>query len=335
MQGFIEWPHDSIYRPVIGLFVDGRLIRAFPTYRKKCKRLDQWICAFDSGDWEVPVGGQEYRLVCLETGLELGTHQSNLSTATNKIGVERLINTKSIQQQHWDCSGFFSFLNLSLADQVSLLYRAVLLREADDAGLNGKLRELTEEGHTILDVRDQMLGSDEFFRDTRHKVYRQLGQWIVWGGLRTALVSLRLPRPAGSLTKRPFITMKGRAKEYLACLAVGRSETEVLQSWQRDHSDAVGKVWRSASECQGQDIGQENSSRNLMTFPNLVRSLQVGEAGVQTAKGSIVSKHAHPGTVFFGPYMRLQAGLYRLQLEMNAVLLAGHDSAQFTVEVVS
>jgi hypothetical protein len=341
VAGWMSWPDDQIYRPAVGLFMDGVLRAAVPTFRSRqvisggltLQREDLrkssapsgsrpgWVCAFDiAGD----LIGSEVRqrdirdisVVCLETGQVLYPALSplDLDDSSGVLAIDDLITRTLYFQEPPDVSGFSNFLSLSTRDQLAVLYLTVLGREVDREALETFDAQLIDGATTILDIRDQMLTSSEF-ANRKISIYERIGLWTVWGGLCEVVPSV-LPMPA-SLTSDPRDTATAERREgvsewdvgFLAALALGPGSRQpsVRDLWVFDHTPVGASLQRPQSKVARAPV----VSRVGIRFPDLLSSMEIGPAGARGANG-VHAVRGREGVVVYGAYLTLPAGQYSL-----------------------
>lgn len=354
LRGTVPWPHDPFFRPSIGVFVGHELRAVVPTVRRPAGRAGDpaaWPCMFELplsrlGKDVEPAG---LRAICLETGMALriqGIGSTQPGAAQECMSVDELISLAEARRQPWDCTGFRSFLDLSLTDQIDLTYRDVLGRGPDPEAWKTSRRSLGQGELTILDVRDQMLASDEFIASRSGAVVNRLGHWLVWGGLRDIVETL-VPGPLAATGEsmaadaEPGSRFVGGLEalspaglgSYLARLACGNgAPAETIARWQRDHAQEVSQVVRQVTERTAARAGLAREAPGRMTFSGLLGTLRTGTAG-RRADGRIHARPGIEGHVAFGPYVRLRAGAYRLALQFHAEQPRGDAAAVMWLEV--
>ena len=176
------------------------------------------------------------------------------------------------QQPAWDCTGFARFLDLSVPDQIDLLYRDILGRGADPPGAASCLHEIASGQLTILDIRDRLALSDELQQGRQASVARQLGQWCVWGGIQD-IVPIIMPsplppvavpgsaapdaRPGGAdretdlVSSIELVARCQKLGDYLARVALGAAPSRSrVRQWQHDHSTPIAALEALVAERQ-------------------------------------------------------------------------------------
>jgi hypothetical protein len=333
LEGELAWPYDVFYRPTIGIFVNGLLKNIVPTNRRPSARPSgSWGCLFECDIEEYEDLLDDVTIRCLETGSVLKSFYKsdrNKTMVTENIqSVRDIIHAVEEAREVGRCDGFPSFLDLSTMDQIDLLYFCVLGRAVDPEGLNFYLSRMCSGEITILDVRDRLLVSDEFVSEAKPKASANFLHWLVWGGLGEAIASFAMRKGyADSGPGRDPIRFVERSSledivalprlgSYLAKIALGpNAGDELISLWQKEHSRMLHELTqeverRIEARHQAEPSGQ-------MQFSGLLNAMQVGSAGKATKKG-IASRSNAIGEVFFGPFMRLQAGHYRLIMLMHA-----------------
>ena len=335
LEGWLRWPADPFYRPLVGVFLDRQLRYIVPSRRRpgaNAERKD-WRCAF-AADIGILAAHDPSRLavLCLETGAPVGVLGSPVATAPDEWGVPEVIAFAEGQQPAWDCTGFARFLDLSVPDQIDLLYRDILGRGADPYGAGSFLHGIISGRLTILDVRDQLVFSGEFQQDRQASVARQLGQWCVWGGIQDIVpIIMPNPLPGGAdretdlVSSLELVARRQKLGDYLARVALGNAPSSALvRQWQHDHSVPIAALEALAAERQAarrprplaQPLARPLAQTYPMHFGELLGSMRIGAAGSRVAD-RILSQKGAKGLVVRGPYMRLPAGAYRLEMRMH------------------
>jgi hypothetical protein len=318
ITGWMTWPADLIYRPVVGLFVKGSLQAAAPTFRIQnivnkqavlsrdgCKNgaASVGICPFRFSVDAIPSHITGASVICLETGQVLYPHldQQDWEGDGGLLTVDGIVTRGLLLQEPPDVSGFNDFLRLSTRDQLSVLYLAILGREIDQSALIAYDAQLIENGgtKTVLDVRDEIITSLEF-TSRNISIYDRVGLWMVWGGLRE-LVPAILPMPM-ALNGDPCEAAKPRKRH---------ATVAELAEWdQRTTRDSVNRTVRSV-------VARSTASPVGIRFNDLLTSMQVGPRGLR-AEGSVRAVRGRPGIVVFGPFLTLRPGHYRLTVLIEA-----------------
>lgn len=254
VRGFVPWPYDDFYRPTIGLFVDGVLQRTAPTFRRRSAGAEEWRCAFEIDLEDLGKDIPRVTMVCLETGALLHRlrNPGGRADPPGAVSAEDVVAAANDARAPLRCDGFCSFLDLSETDQIDFLYFCLLGRSADPGGLANYRRQLRANELTILDVRDQMLASDEFKRAARPKVSSNFLHWIVWGGIGEALPRFALRGSADETPPRPAVEVgaleldePANLGSHLARIALGRrAEPDRVSQWRQDHSDRIAEMAR-------------------------------------------------------------------------------------------
>ena len=191
----LSWPQDPLYRPTVGIFLDGTLEAVLPTTRVSPERANEpWPCAFSWNTAWFSDKASKLTARCLETGAVIYRSKSNASGAHDKGIIEpsELVVLTEGSAQPLPCDGFLSFIELSLYDQIDFIYFCLLGRNADPVGLENHTRKVSSGEFTVLDVRDEILKSSEFREVGRQKASRNFMHWIVWGGLAQAVPAFAL-----------------------------------------------------------------------------------------------------------------------------------------------
>lgn len=340
ITGWMSWPEDPIYRPVVGLFEHGSLRAAVPTFRNRQAISGEasvaaedlrktpasfvprssWICAFDLDVGHI--GGKvhlrDISVVCLETGQVLYPELSPLDPDNRSeiLEIDDIITRALCLQEPPDVSGFNDYLSLPTRDQLAVLYLAILGRPIDAGGLETFDAELTAKGATttILDIRDRMIASPEFAK-REISIYERVGLWIVWGGLCEVVPSvLSMPASLRSDPRETSASVHRQAASewdirFLAALALGPWKGQPLVSdlWVLDHRS----IRESFRPRRSQVATAPVVSRAGIRLPDLLSSMEIGSAGAQGENG-VRTIRGREGFVVFGPYLTLPPGQYDL-----------------------
>lgn len=355
LSGICDWSYDPFYRPMIGIFVKGRLVRVVPTFRRPSPVASTgWACRFECDLGSIANGKDGFSVVCLETGEVLNRSLKTIDGSRSKkevLEVKDLIDLADRGTSRWDAGGFMAFLDLAIPDQVDFMYRCILERGADPGGLESFAEQIQIGRMTILDLRDIMVTGDEFRDRIQNTIYSRLGHWIVWGGLQDVLPSLflspvpREQRRPGVLEPAPdslmrssleVITEARPARDYLSALAVGSdADADLRRRWESENTQPLKEISDTISErkkARTNAVQESQSAIRRMEFGGLLGALRIGDAGVGLAD-RIKSRAGLAGCVFFGPYLRLQPGDYRISLHLHARCAAPYSSGQISLEV--
>jgi len=304
LEGWLPWPADPFYRPLVGVFLDRQLRRILTTRRRPAADAEgpHWRCAF-SANIGILAAHDPRRLavICLETGAQVGALGSPVSSEVDAWGVPELIAFAERQQPHWDCTGFASFLDLSVPDQIGLLYRDILGRGVDPYGAGSFLHDIASGQLTILDVRDRLAFSDEFQQHRQASVVRQLGQWSVWGGIKDIVpIIVPSPLPAAAparsaerawadadtdlVSSIELVARRQKLGDYLARLALGNERSpKLVRQWQSDHSAQISELTALAEGRQAarrsRAQAQAEAQAYPMNFGELFSAMHIGAAG--------------------------------------------------------
>jgi hypothetical protein len=261
-----------------------------------------------------------------------------------------LISLADSQKKPWDCSGFLAFLDLSIPDQLALLYHEFLARGIDQGGMDSYRRRILNGELTILGVRDSLVASGEFEEGVRKSVNSRLGHWHVWGGLKDVHSCLvqspthveadgpydqRIEPGAGSVfvSSLELISENQRIGAHLAGIALGSdADLDLVASWEADHSELVSALTQQVEARKAARKAKKTEVGRLQ-YNGLLGSMQVGDAGRATADG-IRSRPGAKGNVFHGPYFRLSPGSYRLSLRLRCGKKRKGGRASISVEAI-
>ena len=206
----------------------------------------------------------------------------------------------------------------------------ILARGPDAEGLS-TYTALLRQGGTILDIRDELMRSDEFRLRRMPDLLPPFGQWLVWPGLDTVMARI-MPAPVDA-TPASF-ERSGSTDDIgagLARLVLGSgSDERTTAAWLADHAQAVSDFARRRVPESTARVSPPLSDRPLVLGRPL-SIMTIGDAGWRDGDRVIV----RPGparTVAYGPYVGLASGLYRLALTLDVGAPAA-SGARLVLEV--
>jgi hypothetical protein len=210
LVGYSFWPWDSVYTPVVGCFVNGRLVETAPCDLLPQPGLDGaehawWFRMRVGADLgtRIEQGDSSIRIMRLEDGALLRPAFAVEAPERALLRAEELVTLASTVDAV-PLTGFTAFLQAPLAHQLAILYLDVLGRQIDPSGHQAYLAEL-EAGMPILQLRGQMLRDSEF-RGRNITLSNRLGSLLtspIWTELldadpigedRPSLATIRLSR---------------------------------------------------------------------------------------------------------------------------------------------
>jgi hypothetical protein len=336
LTGAISWPHDPFFRPTVGIFQAQNLILTAPTFREPIERFDgttEWVCAFKVRS---PIQAGEPRkprltITCLETG-QILSGQAGFETdfATDggqQLSIEDLLAIGRQKRPPWSASGFQSFLELSIVDQIQLIYIDFLGREPDQSGLVYYTRGITSGAKTILDVRDEILSSEEF-RERGLSPEERVGSWIVWGGLTQSTPFLAPSSWPESVVSPEFkrwvaaysafvsyvesISSQTDLAEHLCKLALGHHANFLLRKkWQSAHSIDIDDWYRKVKQRQSERSALPPQPSYSVSFSEFLASMQPTPAKRED-RSKIRLGAVELGLQVYGRCAKLRHGLYQL-----------------------
>jgi hypothetical protein len=357
LSGLLRWPHDDFFRPTVGIFLNDTLVAAAPTFRTPVSigfgRTD-WLCAYDAREAvsRLQAPPEAVALTCLETAELISADnkpqfESSLQPKS-RLDVDDLLKLGRLKRRPLDATGFTQFLQLSIVDQIQLLYIDFLRRDADPAAFSIRIERALEGQLNILDLRDELVRSEEF-RRTHRTLDERLGDWMVWGGLELASAFLT---PTAQIEKSgaqegahwaradsPFvsylelISRRESIGEHLATMALGRnSNAETRRRWLKQHRTQLNALGRLTSKRHSARASRSQTSPDPYQFKGLLASALIGPAGRRTKKlvHSIGGKAGH---ILFGPYILLPAGGYQLFASVRSRSVNKTVKGLFALEV--
>lgn len=340
LQGYMPWPADPFYRPIVALFIGNKLASVTPTWRHM---LDTgagkpvWVCAFETALPQKVDNTTSKLLLCLETGSVLFHEPPSSREWESKCRFDQLAVEELSQRSPWDASGFLAFLALSAFDQLDLLYRDFLGRGIDEPDFKTYLQALESGRSTILDIRDDLLLSEEF-RSRRISSYDQLGKWIVWGGLKHTCASY-VPggSRAASRSSLEIVRHDAPVSSVLASISLGQeADPKAKRLWIERHKEMISQVLKSL-EASRNGAGAEQSRGNFR-LNGILAQMCSGKAGIREVfgedKGRIASMPGKEGVVAFGPYLGLPPGDYCAVFQFRTDIANNQSFVKFGIEVV-
>ncbi len=323
-----DWKHDPLFRPMVGAYVGGRLRRLVPTGRRRAGN-GTWRCVFSIDLSPEMRDAPDLVLACFETG-EILYSRAEPQLNPGLLSVADVIRAGRAHASNFSYGGFEAFLFHPLADQIDILYYDILGRHADVHGLQEYTRRITAGEQSILDVRDEMLRSEEALKILeRMTLDERRGRWCLWSGLTESvgrLAKAGLP-PVGLIEA---MTVSLDLGDVLAQMAMGRTgDTRLLRSWIDDHAGLVKHVERRIRESRNTAAVPETRHYRLA---DLLPQIQLGGAAQRTKQGKVQwnSREAE-GMMFFGPYTRLPPGRHAFSCRLNAAPLDAEVHLQFDV----
>lgn len=334
LEGWMSWAEDPFFRPTIGVFADRALRYILKTTRAPEHgrlRAAEWRCAF-SVKFEAGFVPNQLQLTCLESGeIIYETERPETPDEEPAFDVDDVIALAARRRKKWDASGFRSFLSLSLSDQVQILYLDILNRYGDPEGLSRYVERVLA-GMTVLDIRDEMLASEEFWsqRGKGFSIEERVGQWVVWGGLTGVAPSVvsvpsQVPGVSPPAVAGPLLSafeQLGHATaitDYLTRLTLGGGATnELRNSWQSAHADVIGGILAESERLRAARPSAYQPGSARMMISGMLSMMEVGSAGGRDRKTRTVrTRLGAEGPVVYGPYLRLEPGNYKLVVEIS------------------
>lgn len=184
LVGYSAWPWDPVYAPVVGCFVEGRLKHVAPC---DLQPQEAGIEGPEGRCWfRMPVEGGLARMIeadrgsvalmRLEDGEPVRFRQEGAPEPKSRSVEEiALLGRGPARPQ----DGFASFLTLPVAYQLEVVFLDLLRRWPDPQARVAYLEALSDGRLTVLQVRNQLMQSSEFWA-------REFGLGQRVGGLLTA-----------------------------------------------------------------------------------------------------------------------------------------------------
>ena len=323
IAGYFDWPHDPIFRPLVGIFTDGRLEHVAPSFRRPLPNRGPWPCYLSITLPKRLAETAAVTIACLETGDVLHPRWNDDSSLP--LRVEDLIAEGRRATRGQVLDGFTAFLLLPLSDQIDILYRDLLGRGANARDVAHYRTRIAKGEIAILDARDEISTSEEALNANRHLTLDdRRGRMCVWPGLEATLMHLVppvfAPRDAGlidapSSLRSAFdeIAVPETVGGVLARNAVGpTTHVELYERWVERHHLAVAPIEaRLARRPRGL------TRRCAYRFGNLLTAMSPGPIAMREPS-SIISAHSgNAGTIAYGPYVHLESGSYRVSCRLR------------------
>ncbi|MBY0338978.1 MAG: hypothetical protein K2X11_20360 [Acetobacteraceae bacterium] len=327
VRGWLEWPGNTLYRPLFGLFVNDRLARVYRSSAVVGRSSSLAGCWAFAGelpcDWHDEADGIK-SVTCLELGVVLkrSSGQRAGEGTGGRLTLDDLLRANEVAPPPPANDGFLGFLSLPLWDQIDILYRSILQRPGDEVGLRARADEIAAGPRTVLDVRDVLVESEEFHELQHLRPTQPLNLWCSWGGLvdihRMVLdpASVGGPSPFGLGSRaRPF-------ERYLATVCRREPlEAHVFRLLAADSAPASDRLkWLRANRAAMQrlrqaleDAGTPGAARTASVRPsavvNLLPLMTVGAAGRR--RDAAIETTGQPGLLARSRPLRLNAGPFR------------------------
>lgn len=260
------------------------------------------------------------------------------------IDVETVLAAGRQEPRVFGHGGFLRFLSLPLLDQLHILYFDLFDRGADPEGIASFLDRVLADEATILDIRDELLNSREFWERGPFSPDTRIGAWCTWDGLndvKPALLAGLDPRnppltasDGGALRSYVSLASTGHLPRHLARIALGRLAPEqALLDWCRSHFHVICKF-----DAELDDVPAGAASRKDDRYPlvrNILASVSVGKAGRREGD-AIHTQPERSGHLTFGPYLKLPVGTHRISLGYRATIEPGASlPSTLTLEAVA
>lgn len=328
IEGAFVWAHDPAFRPLIAIYADGRLRQLGTTYRRAIHERRSWPCCFSIELDEELADREDLTVAVFETGDVLQPPQPGEKPVAT---VEDLIEAGYHHARPFAFGGFVSFLLLPLNDQIQILCRDLLDRDAAETEIEAYRQRVIDGDLSILGVRDDIALSDEA-KETcgEMTLHERRGRACLWLGLDQALDCV-VPPPLGgdnALFDTPLslrsafeeITTPSDVRSILAFNAVGETtDIGAFGQWATANQDIVAAVEARVSRSVA--LREKTPSRRYR-LGNLLAAMTVGNAAVRRADGAVSAHAGSEGVVVYGPYMSLEPGhhtvLFSVQNEAPA-----------------
>ena len=289
---FFPWNGDFVYRPTVALIRDGQIERVRPAHRVPADgRGGGWTCAVEvEPAWLEAAGKGAASIVCLENGGRLWPIATGAREAADVVD---LIYRSANRPSAFDCGGFLAFLGLSLLDQLSLLAFCAGGDSRTFERVERLARAIVRGNITILDARDSLFLPDGAPPNWLDRGARKAFHWLVWGGNRSLVQTLRgrhgeaeealrlLDEMYGGFTAS--IATRPEFDEYLARLALGPGHKNAGERWKADHArklEATFATFSRGAERRKVSPPAEKRAQGASTrYPNVLASMKAGECG--------------------------------------------------------
>ena len=346
LEGWLAWPDDTLFRPSIGIFQEERLIEVVRTRRVWCEERGlepQYLCRFRKEKFDPAklTGAGEVSITCLERG-EVMHHFPAQSEAVSKtISIDAIRRMAQSANTATGTSGFVSFLKLPLLDQLQILYLDLLRRPVEPSAVKMRHVSIAKGDVTILDIRDEILDSEEFRGREQQSREQQIGFWCVWEGLNDVPMAgmARPDRPGESAVASAFASYLVTASSsvslgrHLGRIAVP-GDPAAAEAW-RSRNAALISTLEDASAISRRRLSAAASSGPVRGIQRaLLSSMRAGVAGERVGSHirSVAGKSGH---VAFGPYITMPPGTYRVRVGLSAEPAAAGATGRLSFEVSS
>jgi hypothetical protein len=273
----------------------------------------------------VPYGSE----ITLPVTVGAGAETMLPKQANKKLGIDDLIAIGRHQRLSWDSSGFLDFLELSVIDQIQLLYIDILGRDADQSGLLHYANNIIAGHKSILEIRDELLASEEFQRREVSPEER-VGGWIVWGGLKnvqafmapsaspdpSVLPELKRWAAAHSVFISYFEAISSNANlaDHLSRIALGwNTDYFSRKKWLRAHSKYVTELIRKVKQTQDRRYLFPAQASHPVSFKGFLESMLHPQTELESAPETPTIPFAteEAAVIIRDRYARIRAGLFQ------------------------
>jgi hypothetical protein len=352
IEGEFDFPHDPVFRPLVGIYRHGVLKSVIPAWRQFTDAGHLWRCRFEGAlPADVP-DLNELTVACTESGevLHAPADDQISSGETGPTLVEEIVALGRRQASAILSGGFRSFLLLSIVDQISIFCLDFLGRLPDGDETELYCSEILAGKMTILDARDAIATcSDAQERYDRVVCGEPYGAWCLWDGFEDVIPFL-LPPPRTDLATdlelgaccrypllRGFLELMDSREDLadtITRIAVGRdADIEQSRDWARAHDDLISELKASIQASSKRRKLLVSNPRSRYVRTNLAPAMTIGDVGTRSTEGTLVGRRGAAGVIAFGPYLRLEPGYYTLTYTMRVDGPVRPDPAA-TVEVV-
>jgi hypothetical protein len=319
LEGAFLWPHDPLFRPMVGLYRNDRLESLTMTWRRPGGTEKSWPCCFCVELPEAGIDGLSLRV--FESG-DLLYPAAQTGPEPIVCTVENLMEAGRRRARPFPYGGFEAFLLLPIIDQIGIVYRDLLGREpvAKETAIYSE--RIVAGDLSILGMRDEIALREEaeeeltgLSRDERR------GRACLWNGLDVALDHL-VPKPLlsepvdGTVMDVPKflrsafeeIASPSDVRSVLALNAVGEApDIGTYVQWGDDHREIVERL--QARVATSVALRRAHAPRKQRyQLANILTAMKCGTAAARQASGDVTAKAGQEGTITYGPYMPLEPG---------------------------
>ena len=332
LEGAFHWPHDPLFRPMVGVYSAKRLALVVPTGRRTADNGKTWQCHF-AADIPDKVNRQELTVTVFESGAVLYPAPNGAPDKPART-VEEIMAAAGRHAKPFAYGGFEAFLFLPLIDQIRILYLDILGRNPGPEEVDRYRERIISGALDILAARDEIASSQEARRRRLSRDERR-GRACLWHGLQAVLDAIVPPPLLRSARQADFappkflrtafeeITCPSDVASILALNAVGETrDFAQISQWIASHRKIIDTVEeRLAQNAAARRLQAERPQRYRMG--NLLATMTTGVVATRQPSGLVVAKPGPDGVVLYGPYLALEPGRHTVHCKFRSEHPAG------------